>query len=183
MSLQPEYEARFTHVDVAGLTAKLAARGAVRAFERTLMKRVIFQNDEIEGKRGWLRLRQEAEVIMLTYKQATGASSTVDSVLEVQTAVGDFEATQQLLEAVGLQPVRYQENYREEWRLHEITFDFDTWPGLPTFLEVEGPDEDAVRRVAAELGLDFAQATFGAVDELYQQELGRNILEEAHLTF
>ena len=183
MSLAPEYEARFTNVDVAQLTAALAARGALQSLPRTLMKRVIFQNAEIEGKRGWLRLRQEGATAMLTYKQATGETSTVDSVLEVQTPVGDFDATQRLLEAVGFEAVRYQENYREEWQLDGVTYDFDTWPDLPPFVEVEGPGEAAVRNASEALGLDFALATFGAVDELYQRELGRDILKESRLTF
>jgi adenylate cyclase class 2 len=105
------------------------------------------------------------------------------SVLEVQTPVGDFEATQRLLEAVGFEAVRYQENYRDEWRLDDVIFDFDTWPDLPTFVEVEGPDETTVRQASATLDLDFTLATFGAVDELYQRELGRDILKERQLTF
>jgi adenylate cyclase class 2 len=183
MTLIPEYEARFTNIDATRVTTELAARGAVQVLPRTLMKRVIFQNAEIERKRGWLRLRQEGDTAMLTYKQATGATSTVDSVLEVQTPVSDFEATQRLLEAVGFEAVRYQENYREEWRLNDVIFDFDTWPDLPTFVEVEGPDETTVRQASATLGLDFTLATFGAVDELYQRELGRDILKERQLTF
>ena len=41
----------------------------------------------------------------------------------------------------------------------------------------------SVSSAAKELGLDFASATFGSVEELYQRELGRNILEESRLTF
>ena len=36
-----------------------------------------------------------------------------------------------ILRGLGLREVRYQENYREEWRLGEVAFDFDTWPDLP----------------------------------------------------
>jgi adenylate cyclase class 2 len=47
----------------------------------------------------------------------------------------------EILSRLGLQQVRYQENYREEWCLGEVVFDFDTWPGLPTFVEIEVSDE------------------------------------------
>ncbi|MEV6448482.1 class IV adenylate cyclase [Amycolatopsis sp. NPDC051716] len=183
MTLAPEYEARFVHVDVERVAVQLAACGAKQVSARTLMTRVIFENPHIAGKRGWLRLRQEGETTMLTYKQATGASSTVDSVLEVQTPVGDFAATYSLLEAVGFTPVRHQESYREQWVLDGVTLDFDEWPDLPPFLEVEGPDEEAVQLVAKRLGLSFDEAKFGSVDELYLSELGRDILQEARLTF
>jgi adenylate cyclase class 2 len=36
----------------------------------------------------------------------------------------------EILQRIGLREVRYQENYREEWRLAQVVFDFDTlaWP-------------------------------------------------------
>jgi adenylate cyclase class 2 len=89
----------------------------------------------------------------------------------------------QILRRLGLREVRYQENYREEWRLEEVVFDFDTWPGLPTFVEIEGPDEVSVRQAAAAVGLDYAAARFGSVDEIYRSELGRDILAEPTLLF
>lgn len=84
---------------------------------------------------------------------------------------------------LGLREVRYQENYREEWQLGNVVFDLDTWPSLPTFLEIEGPDEPAVRQAAEQLGLDYAQARFGSVDEIYKTETGRDILAEPTLLF
>jgi adenylate cyclase class 2 len=83
---------------------------------------------------------------------------------------------------MGFKVLRYQENYREEWKLGEVTFDLDTWPDLPTFLEVEGPDEDAVRAAAEKLGLDLTQASYGSVDEVYLAVLERDILAEDTLT-
>ncbi|GBQ02975.1 hypothetical protein SSP531S_44390 [Streptomyces spongiicola] len=88
-----------------------------------------------------------------------------------------------ILRRVGLTEVRYQENYREEWRLGEVAFDFDTWPDLPTFLEIEGPDEASVRQAAALLDLDYSEARFGSVDEIYKSEAGRDILAEPTLLF
>jgi adenylate cyclase, class 2 len=46
-----------------------------------------------------------------------------------------------MLEAIGFGALRYQENYREEWKLGEVTLDIDTWPGLATYVEIEGPSE------------------------------------------
>jgi adenylate cyclase, class 2 len=84
---------------------------------------------------------------------------------------------------MGFKPLRYQENYREEWKLGEVTLDLDTWPDLPMFLEVEGPDEAVVRAAVDKLGLDLAHASFGSVDEVYQAVLQRDILAEDTLTF
>lgn len=46
---------------------------------------------------------------------------------------------------------------------------FDTWPFLEPFIEIEGPSESAVQDVAEQLGLDWNDAIFGAVDELYSK--------------
>jgi adenylate cyclase, class 2 len=56
-------------------------------------------------------------------------------------------------------------------------------PGLATFVEIEGPDEPSVREAAGALGLDYSQARFGSVDEIYMSELGRDILAESTLLF
>ena len=49
--------------------------------------------------------------------------------------------------------------------------------------EVEGPDEASVRQAAAAVGLDYTAARFGSVDEIYQSEMGRDILAEPTLLF
>lgn len=179
--MKHEYEAKFLAVDVDGLQAKLTALGAVQAFPRTLLTRKIFENDALEGG-AWVRLRDEATRSILTLKQVTD-STTIDGTTEIETEVSDLQAMAEILRNVGLREVRYQENFREEWRLGEVAFDFDTWPDLPTFVEIEGPDEASVRQAAALLDLDYTEARFGSVDEIYKSEAGRDILAEPTLLF
>jgi adenylate cyclase, class 2 len=176
-----EYEAKFLSIDVADLQARLKNLGAVQAFPKTLLTRKIFENDSLEGG-AWVRLRDEGIRSTLTLKQVTDATS-IDGTTEIETEVTDLPAMAEILTHLGLAEVRYQENYREEWRLGEVAFDFDSWPGLPTFMEIEGPDEESVRRAAASLGLDYSRARFGSVDEIYKSELDRDILAEPTLLF
>lgn len=68
-------------------------------------------------------------------------------------------------------------------RLGGVTYDFDTWPDLPTFLEIEGSSEAAVKEAVAGLGLDYDQARFGSIDLIYKSEVGRDILAEPTLLF
>lgn len=179
--MKHEYEAKFLAVDVTDLQAKLTALGAVQAFPRTLLTRKIFENDALDGG-AWLRLRDEGTRSTLTLKRVTDAT-TIDGTTEIETEVTDLHAMADILRHLGLTEVRYQENYREEWRLGEVAFDFDTWPDLPTFLEIEGPDEASVRQAAALLNLDYSGARFGSVDEIYKSEAGRDILAEPTLLF
>jgi adenylate cyclase, class 2 len=179
--MKHEYEAKFLAVDVTGLQARLKALGASQAFPKTLLTRKIFENDVLEGG-AWVRMRDEGTRSTLTLKQVTDPT-TIDGTTEIETEVADIHAMAEILARLGLAEVRYQENYREEWRWGQIACDFDTWPGLPTFVEIEGPDEASVRQAAATLGLDYTRARFGSVDEIYKTELGRDILAEPTLLF
>ncbi|MEY9846138.1 adenylate cyclase class 2 [Streptacidiphilus sp. BW17] len=181
--MQTEYEARFLAIDVDKTITALQDLGAEIHQPRTLMRRVVFKNGDIAERGGWLRLRDEGHQVTLTYKQSTADESAIDTILEAEVVVSDFDGTHHLLTAMGFQALRYQENYREEWRLGELRFDFDTWPDLPTFLEVEGPSADSVEEAAAKLGLDLAHAAYGSVDEVYAEVLGRDILAEPQLVF
>ncbi|MGW5008145.1 class IV adenylate cyclase [Streptomyces parvulus] len=179
--MKHEYEAKFLAVDPAALQARLTTIGAVQAFPRTLLTRRIFEADSF-GRGTWIRLRDEGTRSTLTLKQVTDGTR-IDGTKEIETEVSDPHATADILRLAGLTEVRYQENYREEWRLGEVAFDFDTWPGLPTFLEIEGPDEPSVRQAAALLDLDYSEARFGSVDVIYKTEADRDILTEPTLLF
>lgn len=179
--MKHEYEAKFLAVDAAELQAELAALGGTQAFPRTLLTRRIFESDALDGTQ-WIRLRDEGTRATLTLKQVTDATS-IDGTTEIETEVSDLDAAAEILRAVGARQVSYQQNYREEWTLGEVAFDFDTWPGLPTFVEIEGPDEASVREAAGRLGLDYAEARFGSVGALYKSELGRDVSAEPTLLF
>ncbi|MGF6889376.1 adenylate cyclase class 2 [Nocardia sp. GAS34] len=179
--MKHEYEAKFLAIDIDAIRATLIALGAKQILPRTLLTRTIFENDTL-ARGAWLRLRNEGSRSTLTLKQVTDATS-IDGTTEIETTVGDLAAMAEILTRLGATEVRYQENYREEWQLGEVIYDIDTWPDLPAFLEIEGPNETAVRAAATGLGLDYAHARFGSVDEIYKTENGRDILTEPTLLF
>lgn len=176
-----EYEAKFLNIDVDAVRGQLQAAGAERAFDRALFTRLIFENDAVQGEQ-WLRLRDEGGKTTLTLKQVSDAT-TINGTTEIEIEVNSLDTTTELLKAIGLRQVRYQQNYREEWQLGDITYDLDTWPDLPTFIEIEGPSEDAVRTAVTDLGFDYNQARYGSIDLLYKSEMGRDILAEPTLLF
>lgn len=180
-----EYEAIFLNIDEQVLREKLAALGARCVKPRTLMRRLIFENGALPPG-AWVRLRDEGDAITLTLKQVADEDA-IGGKREVSLTVSDFDVAAAFLELSGFTRRNYQENYREEWIRRsvdgEVIFDFDTWPDLPTFLEIEGPDEESVRQAAAEFGLDFAAAEFGSSDAIYRKVLGRDILKEPELRF
>ncbi|WP_328318680.1 class IV adenylate cyclase [Streptomyces sp. NBC_00388] len=178
---QHEYEAKFLEIDVDAVRDHLRSAGAERAFGKTMFTRLIFENDAVQGEQ-WLRLRDEGGKTTLTLKQVTDATH-INGTTEIEIEVNDLERTTELLAALGLRQVRYQQNYREEWQLDGVTYDFDTWPDLPTLLEIESTSEEAVRKAVASLGLDYTEARFGSIDLIYKSERDRDILAEPTLLF
>ena len=54
----------------------------------------------------------------------------------------------------------------------EVELCIDTWPWIPTFLEIEGPSEKVVWDTAKKLGLKKEKAKFGSVDTTYEHYYG-----------
>lgn len=178
---QHEYEAKFLEIDADAVRDRLRAVWARQAFDKTMFTRLIFENDAVQGEQ-WLRLRDEGGKTTLTLKQVSDATR-INGTTEIEIEVSDLACTAELLAALGLRQVRYQQNYREEWQLDDVIYDFDYWPDLPTFLEIEAGSAEAVRKAVATLGLDYDRARFGSIDLIYKSEQGRDILTEPTLLF
>lgn len=91
---------------------------------------------------------------------------------EIEIKVDDFNNAKSFINFLGIETRSYQETYREKRQLDDIVFSIDEWPGISPFLEIEGSNEDVVRGISAQLGMDFKQAYFGAVDVIYETVLG-----------
>lgn len=72
---------------------------------------------------------------------------------EIEIAINDAEAGRNLLERLGFVEVLCFQKRRESWRLGECLIELDEVPHLGLYVEIEGPDEPAVRRAQEALGL------------------------------
>ena len=81
----------------------------------------------------------------------------------------NFEQACRFLEAAQLKFVSYQETKREMWKLGEVEITIDTWPWIPTFVEIEVKDEKIVKEISAILGLDWKDVLHGSVEIAYQK--------------
>ena len=180
--MKTEFEAKFLEIDKDTLREKLTSIGATCIKPERLMTRVVFENPFLVSNRAWLRIRNEGDKTTMTLKQTTD-STNIDRVKEVEVTVSDFGAAKQLLENAGFEAKRHEDNYRESWRLADIAIEIDTWPQIPTFVEIEGASEDAVQDLAQKLGFEFSEARFGSVDEIYREPYNIDIMSILRLTF
>lgn len=160
--IQPEIEATFINIDKDQLRAQLKELGAKLLQPEILMRRTIFNIDD----HSFVRVRDEGNRITMSYKRLDKLS--LSGMKEICLDVNDYDDAINFVKVCGLNPKAVQETLREEWELDGVELDIDTWPWLPTFVEIEGPSEAAVKSVAEKLGLEIADALYGSVDEVYK---------------
>lgn len=175
--MHTEIEAKWLGIDPDRLRTRLEEIGAYCATPERLMIRRNFDypDKRLEQIGGWVRVRDEGDKVTLSYKQLN--DRTLHGTKEVSLIVDDFEATCDFLTSIGLVHNSYQETKRESWRLGDVEIEFDTWPWIPTFVEIEAPDETRLRATAGMLGLDFTHALHGSVEVAYQAEYDVTELE------
>ncbi|PIR77697.1 MAG: hypothetical protein COU30_01010, partial [Candidatus Magasanikbacteria bacterium CG10_big_fil_rev_8_21_14_0_10_38_6] len=163
------FEATFVHIDKENIRKKLDALSASIVHKEYIMKRMVF-HPPVESKGSWMRVRQEANIITMSYKKVTG--NNIEDQKESLVTVTNFDDAVQFLESIGARKKAYQENKRELWKLNEVEITIDTWPGLLPYIEIEARSEKLVQQVTKQLGFEYKEAIFGAADEIYYRELG-----------
>jgi adenylate cyclase class 2 len=153
------HEARFFDVDLDQVRHRLGRLNAHCISPRRLVRKVVLENDTTRARGAWVSVRSDGSQHVLSFTR--GGTFTGDSAgqaAELEVPVADFGLVQRIIEELGLSVTRRQESHREEWRLHALTFSLAEWPGLPPFLEIDGPSPHAVRWAAHQLGLEPIQA-------------------------
>jgi len=163
-----EFEAKFLDINPESFRGTLKEKGAKLIHAECFMKRKVFDYPDARLYKigGWIRVRDEGDKTTLSYKRLV--DRTVEGTKEISVVVDDFEKTCDLLLAVGFDLKAYQETRREKWELNGVEVTIDTWPWIPTFVEIEGPNEEGLKKAAAALGLDWSKALHGSVENAYQ---------------
>jgi len=157
--METEIEVRFLEIDKEDLLMRLRVARAEDKGE-SILEELIFYDTE----RKWVdqnklvRLRRNGSRVDLTYKWHQARA--VDGAKEIELEVSDMSKAEAFLSAIGLQIARHQEKRRHTFKLGEVVIDIDTWPCIPTYVELEGPSEASLRRVAKMLNLEWDQAVF-----------------------
>ena len=163
-----EIEAQFLDIDKDEMRKRLKNVGAKLVKPEVLMQRVVFYT----GPHSFARVRDEGSgKIVMTYKNISDDDSILGT-KEVNVVIDNYENGVMLLKGCGLKVKAEQESYREIWMLGSVEICIDTWPWIPTFMEIEGPSEKLVWDTAEKLGLDKTKAKFGSVDTTYRHYYG-----------
>lgn len=150
-----EIEVRFLEINQNDVIQSLKDLGAIDHGE-DMLEEVIFYDKDLKWRdsgKEFVRLRKNKKGVFLTYKHHV--SETADGTEEIEFTVGDMNKAEVFLERLGLVAYRHQQKKRYSFQLGEVFADIDTWPKIPTYIELEGPTEESLKQAAAKLNLDW----------------------------
>ena len=96
--------------------------------------------------------------------------------------VPSIKEANDFLKALGYSHKSYQEKRRISYVLDNHEIDIDTWPGLPTYMEIEGESEEDLNKILNLLGYSIKDTVSCTVDEIYKN-LGIDSLNIRELKF
>lgn len=177
-----EIEAKFLDIDKNKVIDLLKIIEAEDLGE-SLLKEVIFYDKDLnwakEGK--FVRIRTFNGKSTVSFKDHK--EKTVDGTIEIEFKTDEPEEVELFLEKIGLVAFRHQEKYRHSFLLDNVKIDIDTWPKIPTYVELEGDSEKDLKVVAEKLGFDWTNAVFENAGLVIENRYGIKVMSMKYFTF
>lgn len=120
-----------------------------------------------------LRARRQANHYEFTLKYHTSQTGNFKKEIEVnvELTAKDWRNIRRDLFLAGLHLVANQEKKRISYELEgeDMHFDIDTWPRMPTYMEIEGPSEAKINEYIHRLGLENHATTNLSGEDLFKK--------------
>ena len=177
--MHTEIEERVLEIDKDKIIKKLEELGAKKAGE-WLQRRYTY--DFVPKREGeWIRLRTNGKETTITYKNVE--SREIDGTKELEIEVSNFDDANKMLEVLGYTHKNYQENKRIRYYLNDVEIDIDTWPMIPTYMELEGNSIEEIKKIEELLEVDKNKITTLFCDDIAIEYYGIDINSFKELLF
>ena len=163
--MQTEFEIKILDIDVDGIKEKLKKLDAKYIWVKH-QKRYVY-NFVPATYHKWIRLRTNWNTTTLCIKEIQDESK-IDWTKELEVIVDNFDKTNQILNQLWYSSKAYQENIRTSYRLEWCDVEIDQWPMIPTYLEIEWENIDAVKKVLNLLWLENHTTTSENTTAVYK---------------
>ena len=177
--MKTEYEVRILEINQIEMIKKLEQFGATKRGEFD-QKRYVYDVKPVQNGK-WIRLRTNGKKTTLAYKDIV--SNTIDGTKEIEFEVSDINKAEEFMNKIGFDYRSLQENKRIQYVLDGVEIDFDTWPMIPTYMEIEGENEEQVNAMIEKLGIDKSKVTALNCDDIYRDIYNIDIHGIRELTF
>jgi adenylate cyclase, class 2 len=169
-----EIEVVFLEIDKEKIEEKLKSIGAKK------VKDIFYRHSSfdypdyrLDKDNSWIRLRDEDGEIILAFKKRLGVTSQDGStndegMEEIEITVDSYENTKLFLGKIGFIEKHEAEKKRTRWQKGTTVFDIDTWPEIPTFIEIEAESWEDIDEATVALGFDPATRKICSVNQIYK---------------
>jgi len=169
-----ETEVRFLEINKDALI-NIALQLGAKDYGEQMLEEVIFNWNQSGAKdRRFIRIRKNNSKISMTFKEH--AENPKDGAEEINLQIDNLETGVHFLEKLGYPPFRSQQKKRHTLQLGQVTLDIDTWPKIPTYIELEGPDMESLKEAAKKLGLDWSKVVYqdarAVIETIYNIPVG-----------
>lgn len=131
----------------------------------------------------WIRLRKTNKKTTIAVKHILADNNTsIQQMLETEIEVESMQKAKELLQSLGYSHKSYQEKIRKTYKLEKYEIDIDTWPGIPTYMEIEGEDEEDLNYILNKLGYKIEDTISCTADDIYRR-YGKTMFEQRELKF
>ncbi len=96
---------------------------------------------------------------------------SIGGTTELEIEVSNFEKTNDILKALGYNYRNYQKNRGITYNLDDIEIDIDFLPLVPPYVEIEGKNEEDVKRIIEKLSLNNNKIPTYVVIDIYNIDI------------
>lgn len=107
----------------------------------------------------WVRVRQTNGKTTITIKHILNPDAQIENqkkiqkVMETEMEVPSIEEANNILEQLGFSFRNYQEKNRATYDVDGVEVDIDSWPLIPTYVEIENDSIELIKNTVEKLGL------------------------------
>ena len=136
----------------------------------------------------WVRLRNTNGRTTITIKHILNPKvqeengSNIQKVLETEMKVPSIEEGNSILEQLGFSFRNYQEKERATYNVNGVEVDIDSWPLIPTYVEIENDSEKVIFDTVKNLGLEQHEIVSCNTADVYHK-YGINLYKYRELRF
>jgi predicted adenylyl cyclase CyaB len=159
-----EIEVKFLVRDSKTITEKLRRLGFRIAVGRHREKNYLFDDlsHSLQNQGKLLRIRQTPSVQTVTYKGPISAGSKLKHREEIETRIDDAAVFHRIFKEIGFSVTTEYSKYRTLFEKEPFLVSLDETE-VGNYLEVEGPSDEEITRLAEKLGYseaDFIRQTY-----------------------
>ena len=147
-----EIEVKIIEINFAKTIALLERLGAKKILDATIKSCFFdFPGEKLKKNGIVLRIREypEKTVLVLKRKIKKARAKIMD---ETETRISSADEIKKILFGLGMEQTYLDKRKRVSYSLGKFRFDFDSYPGIPAFMEIEAPSEKKLFEIIKKLG-------------------------------